>query len=389
LNSDGQYGKRKLITFFLPNLEGGGAERSICHLANEISYLGIDVDLVLGHAKGAYIKEVSQSVNIVDLKCNRISKSFLPLINYLVNNKPTIFISALDHLNIISSFIFLILYKCRVKHVMMQRSIISETRFSNSSFKNALLKIIFKFTYNRADFIIANSRSAIDDINLNLGINYKKMAYIHNAVNIDGIDANMYKPLVKEWNFLSKAGYILAVGSFTKLKDFETLIRAYYLLKLKTKIKLHLVLLGEGPYLFELLALVKKLNLTDHVHFPGFDSNPYRWMRGASILVSSSISEGCPNVIMQALIIGLPIVATNCCGTTEILNNQNCALLVPVGDVDSMSMAMNAMIDKPIFPNKEHFRSEFNQQRNARSHLSLIGLEDLDSSFTSGHSCVE
>jgi glycosyltransferase involved in cell wall biosynthesis len=173
------------------------------------------------------------------------------------------------------------------------------------------------------------------------------------------------------------------------LKDFETLIRAYYLLKLKRNTKLHLVLLGEGPYLFNLLALVKKLNLTDRVHFPGFDSNPYRWMRGASILVSSSISEGCPNVIMQALTIGLPIVATNCSGTTEILNNQNCALLVPVGDVDSMSMAMSAMIDKPIFPNKEYFRSEFNQQRNARSHLSLIGLEDLDSSFTSGQSCAE
>jgi glycosyltransferase involved in cell wall biosynthesis len=112
-------------------------------------------------------------------------------------------------------------------------------------------------------------------------------------------------------------------------------------------------------------------------------------MRGASVLVSSSISEGCPNVIMQALTIGLPIVATNCCGTAEILNNQNCALLVPVGDVDSMFMAMNEMIDKPIFPNKEHFRSEFNQQRNTRSHLSLFGLEDLDSSLTRVQSCVE
>jgi glycosyltransferase involved in cell wall biosynthesis len=83
---------------------------------------------------------------------------------------------------------------------------------------------------------------------------------------------------------------------------------------------------------------------------PGFDPNPFAYMARASIFVLSSVFEGSPNVIVQALALGAPVVSTDCpSGARELLADVPSARLVNIGDPEDMAKAIAAFLD-PSFP---------------------------------------
>jgi glycosyltransferase involved in cell wall biosynthesis len=134
------------------------------------------------------------------------------------------------------------------------------------------------------------------------------------------------------------------MGRLDALKDFPTLIRAFALLRSKRPCRL--AILGEGAGRHDLERLVGELNLQDDVHLPGFIDNPFAWMRAAAVVVSSSLTEGCPNAVMQALACGTAVVSTNSVGgAAEILEGGRWGGLVPVKDAPAMAASMAASID--------------------------------------------
>jgi glycosyltransferase involved in cell wall biosynthesis len=132
---------------------------------------------------------------------------------------------------------------------------------------------------------------------------------------------------------------IIAVGRLTKPKNFPLLIHAFSLVR--NKIDARLVILGEGEDRQDLEALVKELGLSQYVYMPGFVENPFAYMKKSSVFVLSSLWEGLPNVLIQAMIVGTPVVATDCpSGPKQILENGKWGKLVPVGDVQEMASAI-------------------------------------------------
>lgn len=112
---------------------------------------------------------------------------------------------------------------------------------------------------------------------------------------------------------------IISVGRLTKIKGLRHLLRAFKML-VDRKLDVTLLMLGDGEEMSSLVKLAETLGIAPRVHFLGFQSNPYAYMRNSDLFVLTSIHEGFPNVILEAMACGLPVVSTDCySGPLEIL----------------------------------------------------------------------
>ena len=137
--------------------------------------------------------------------------------------------------------------------------------------------------------------------------------------------------------------YVLGVGRLAPQKGFERLLRAFHRLD---RPALHLAILGEGTERANLLRLACELGLESRLHLLGFVADVETWYRHAACFVLSSGYEGWPNVLMEALANGCPVVSFDCnYGPSEILEDGKYGLLAPEGDVGALAEAMARVLD--------------------------------------------
>jgi glycosyltransferase involved in cell wall biosynthesis len=117
----------------------------------------------------------------------------------------------------------------------------------------------------------------------------------------------------------------------------------------RAKLDCRLIILGEGSERRHLEELVEQLGLREQVLLPGHRSNPFAYMRRAALFVLTSRFEGSPNVLIEALAVGVPVVATDChSGPREILEHGTYGPLVPVGDAKQMAEAILTTLANPL-----------------------------------------
>ncbi len=136
------------------------------------------------------------------------------------------------------------------------------------------------------------------------------------------------------------------MGRLAVEKGLRELVRACAETR-KLRPQLHLLLIGEGPARAELTALVQALGLQEHVSF--IDPVPSfivaRWMAACDVFALPSYNEGCPNVVLEALHAGRPVVATNVGGISEMVTS-NSGILIPARDVDRLTQALLQALDR-------------------------------------------
>jgi glycosyltransferase involved in cell wall biosynthesis len=363
------------IALFLPSLEGGGAERAFVDLANQFVDLGVRIDLVLVRAKGPYLSEVRPEVRVVDLQSSRTALSVLKLSRYLRKNQPNAIISGLDTANM-TSMIACIEAGCSNRAIFTQRAILRECYRLQYPHTHRAWLVVLRLFYARARLIISNSHAARHDLCEGFGIPLSKLAVIHNSVDINRIERLAIVDSKHPWTTSSAKPLILSVGSLTPRKDFSTLLRAFAIVR--QSLDCNLVVLGEGPERNRLEALAQEIGVADSVQFLGFDANPFRWMARARVMASSTLAEGCPNVIQQALACGTPIVATDCPGgTSEILEGGKWGRLVPVANPQAMADAIIATLKDKSHPDGRMRAADFDPKRNAQEYLKLVLPESI------------
>ena len=197
--------------------------------------------------------------------------------------------------------------------------------------------------YKQAKKVVAISNVIAAELQKTLSLSFEKFKVIHNPIVLDEIH--------KKSSFTSEAlpttyPRLVAVGRLMPQKSYPLLLKALRIVI--TEKPVHLYVLGEGTERSYLERLIENLDLKPFIHLLGFQSNPYAYMRQADIFVLSSDYEGFGNVIVEAMALGLPVIATDCpYGPREILADGKYGLLVPPGDEEALAKAILSLLREP------------------------------------------
>jgi len=158
---------------------------------------------------------------------------------------------------------------------------------------------------------------------------------------------------------------LVSVGRLDPNKGFDTLIHAFVAL-LKRYSQLELVIYGEGLESARLNTLVTSLKLTDKVRFPGNVTNIHEALTKADLFIFPSLYEGFPNALCEAMAVGLPVIASNCSGNIDIVQEGINGRFFPVGNTTALIQIMDELINDA---NQRHRLSE--NAREITKHFSV------------------
>jgi glycosyltransferase involved in cell wall biosynthesis len=175
--------------------------------------------------------------------------------------------------------------------------------------------------------------------------------------------------------WLDNYAVIIGVGRLTRQKDFSTLIQAFARLAAKNP-QLRLMILGEGQERRRLLTMAAALGVGERLALVGYVKNPYAYVARAKLFVLSSRWEGSPNVLIEALSLGIPVVATACpSGPREILQDGRFGALVAVGAVAALAAAMEETLENPLDSNILRAAvAPFQVENSRRAYWAAMGL---------------
>jgi len=346
MKSTGTSDKRKgVISIVLPHLGVGGAERLNVELANDFIKKGFSVEFVLMRRAGELMELVDPRVSFYILNTDKIRNSIMPLAVYLRKKHPNIILAGLWPLTSAAVFSWIISGKVGNLYLVEHNHLSISTK-EQSSTPFYYLSTLLSLTHRFASGIIAVSKGVKKDLCRAALLSGKKVKVIYNPA-AKGVRNEIFSNNPKQlWgdNFKIR---ILAVGSLTKQKNFETLIAAFSIIQATLHAKL--IILGEGTLRNKLLNLIDQLDLHHCVDLPGLVIDPSPWYYSADVFVLSSKWEGFGNVIVEAFEHGLPVVSTDCpSGPAEILENGKYGNLVSVGDKEALAESIIDAVNNPI-----------------------------------------
>ncbi len=307
------------VMLIVPTLNGGGSERVMSILANNLDRVKFKVTLVLLKEEGVYLDDLKENIQIINLNAMRVRHSILKLFNVLKEHNPDFVLSTLGHLNLILALLKYFLPK-EIKFIARESSIVTE---NNKKEKYPVIfNWLYKMLYNRFNYVIAQSFYMANDLISNFKVDREKVVLINNPVEIEKVIELSKEPL--DIIFSEKKLNLVAVGRLSKVKAFDNLLHIVS----KIKREFHLYILGEGEEYSTLKKITNELNLEAKVTFLGFKKNSYKYMLNADYLLMTSIYEGFPNVVLEAQALGIPVIAFNCPGgISEIVDNDNGILI--------------------------------------------------------------
>ena len=314
-------------------------------VARGLSNREFEVDLVTIRGEGPLSDQVPPHVHLVDLRARRALVSLPPLLRYLRHSRPDVLISTGTPMNVVA----LIAKMCSpwsMPLIVREASTLSSAIDASRGWERAVLKA-YTWLLPSANVVVANSGGSAVDLERKVPRLRSPVAVIHNPVVWDDHLDRAAQPVDHPWLNNREAPVVLAAGRLVAGKDFGTLLRAVSQLAQKRDVRL--IVIGEGPERVALNLLAKKLGIESIVDFPGFQSNPLAFMARARVFVLASRYEGSPNVLIQAMGTGTPVVSTDCPnGPREILEDGRWGKLVPVGDWTALARAIGQALDTPV-----------------------------------------
>lgn len=322
------------IAIYIDSLQGYGADKTLLKIAEGLAAIGLEVDLVTAKKTDKVDSQINPAVNLIDLKSSRFNviKNVVGLTTYLIKHQPTILFSSIHFNNITSVFALTLARLAGVKSKLVVRQANSlEYQLKGYPFPIGILMYpLLRLAYEKADLIISPSKGLISDLTEFMKAEESKIELIYNPTVTSDIYEKAQQEINHPWFQQESFPVILGAGRLKPQKDFITLIKAFARVKQDVQ-DAKLVILGEGGQRQELESLVTQLGLEGDVDLIGFQKNPYAFMAKADVFVLSSIYEGLPNILIEALALKKKIVATNCpSGPAEILKFGKFGSLLPI-----------------------------------------------------------
>jgi len=216
---------------------------------------------------------------------------------------------------------------------------------------------IMKFVYKLADKIVPVSNFVAKDLIENFGVKKEKIFVIYNLYDIERIKKDSKEDLREFKKLFSEKKVIISAGRLDSQKGFNYLIEAFKKVN-ENFSETILVILGKGDFKKNLEKLVERLKLKEKVFFLGFQKNPFKFFKNSFVFVLPSLYEGFPNVLVEAMICQVPVIATDAPGAMREILSPNLkekkidglflgeyGILVPPKDPKAISEAISLFLN--------------------------------------------
>jgi len=323
------------ILLVVPSLRAGGAEKVMVHLANHLDRERFEPFLAVGTAEGPNAENLKPDVTLYNLGAMR-SRAAVPAILKAVRTvKPRAVISTLgfNFAVAITSPLFPRGTRTLLREGSTASAYIEAMALQNKT-DARISHYSHRLLYGLADKIICQSDFMKDDLAKVYHLPEHKLARIYNPVDFDRIDE---LAAAGDNPFKGEGPHLLTIGTLYHAKGYDFLLPAFA--KVRQRFPgATLTFLGDGEDREQLIAQANQIGLGDSARFAGFEANPYRWLKYADLFVSSSRYEGLANVILEAMALGTPVVATDCPGgNREVMEEGVTGWLARPQDPDSIA----------------------------------------------------
>jgi glycosyltransferase involved in cell wall biosynthesis len=343
----------------MPTIKVGGVERTLLNIVQELAKRDYRLTLLTSAVPDHFRNQLPTSVEVKLIgTSNRLPflfKFFSPkvrtalngvigLVRFIRNEKPdAIYSFQTSTLAVAARMVA----RTNSRLYVRESNTASQSFIFDGRFSRKIKLTLKKLLYSRANAIIAVSAGVANDLETSVGISRSNIRVIYNPTFTPQLLELSKEPVDHHWlKADSNVPVIISVGRLSKQKDFLTLIKAFAIARSSRKMRLLIV--GEGPERAEIERCAASLGITTDVDLIGEQQNPYKYLSRSSVFVLSSIFEGLPNVVIEAVGCRLPVVATDCpSGPREILMNGDSGTLVPIADPEKMAEAILSYLAAP------------------------------------------
>jgi glycosyltransferase involved in cell wall biosynthesis len=332
---DGNY---RRIAFVLPSFAGGGAERVLLTLARTLDRSAFAPEIIVLDGVGPWAALVPSWMRVTNLGRSRIRRALFPLVRTLRKSGADVAVSTIGALNL-ALLALKPLLPPRMDLVVREAN--TPLRHANGKPESWFYRWAYPRLYRRAASVIVPATYLAGELTRDFGVPDHRIEVLHNPVDETGLRASA-TPIVR---VPGPGPRYVAVGRLTEQKGFDRLID----MMARVNGAVMLTILGDGPARDALEAQRDRLGLRDRVILPGFAADAARHIAGADALVLSSRWEGMPNVALEALALGTPVIATpQAGGIGEIAQAAPPGAVVLANPGPKFVLAMNDVRVEPV-----------------------------------------
>jgi len=325
----------KKITLLTFSLDHGGAEKVCLTLCNEFARRNYETELwVINYRESSLTSELDNKIKIFKLNRKHVRNSLFPLIKLLFTRRPEKILIFHIELAVLIIALKKLLF---LKTTVIVRSINTLSRaydYPSGVWEKYLARPVIKWILPKSDKTIAQSTGMYRDMIKNFKIPPQNLVTIHNPAFNLRVNGTL-KMDEKE-----KSNEFLYVGRLSPQKGLENMLNAFKEAH-NADPTIHLTLVGDGSEREKLKNLVAELGLKNSVTFTGYRENTLPYFYRAKATLLTSFFEGFPNVLVESLMAGTPVIAFDCpSGPEDIIIPGINGLLIPYLDLEAFSAAI-------------------------------------------------
>lgn len=305
-------GRRLRVAFILPSFAGGGAERVLLTLLGSLDQEKFDVRLVVLDGKGPLVGDVPPSVRFVDLRRRRLRLALVALTRQLRTAPADIVVSTIGYMNL--ALLGLSKLLPTGSRIIVREANAPQVTIDAFSLR-WLARLGYRHLYRRAKTVLCPTSEIRAALQGACSVPTPHFTLLPNPVDEDRLRQRAASPA----RHPGDGPRFVTAGRFTHQKGLDRLVDMFSSLR---NPKAHLTILGDGPERSSVKALIEVHQLADRISLPGFVQEPWPYYSGSDAFLLTSRWEGMPNVALEALAVGVPVIATPECGGVNELTAE-------------------------------------------------------------------
>ena len=335
--------ERHRVSFVLPSLNGGGAERAAVQVLNGLAADKWDRSMFLFERTGPYLADLDPSIALESAPSPSRGDRWQALRQFVKGTQPQVVVAFLSYATTLTATRAA---QTGAKVVFNQQTpmtaFLGDADYEwRQGWRRTVFTATSRLTYSAADLVVATSNGVAEDLTKNFGVSPDAIQIVPNPVDLETVRAKAGESA--ELNGGGDGPVIVAAGRLADAKNYPLLIDAVGLLR--QSMPARLFILGQGELEPMLRQHIAERGLDDAVTLLGFHRNPWKFIARADVFALSSHYEGFGNVLVEAMAVGVPVVATASAGTRDIINDGVDGVLVESHTATALAAALRQVLE--------------------------------------------